>query len=177
MRLDFQYGLRRMKTTNAKRKPLYELKDIAEFLKIEHQVLVSSFGHYEDRPKPKIVALPKRYYDRDEVVKWFKEHGEVAKQVVLKKQKLVEIRVKKAERIINSQSDLSAARIADEIRKAKLTQKDLAQMVGVNPSAISQWIQVNLKHRTRPSSASFNSLSEIFGVEIDYLLATDWKKP
>ena len=31
MRLDFQYGLRRMKTANAKRKPLYELKQIAKF--------------------------------------------------------------------------------------------------------------------------------------------------
>ena len=176
MKLDFAYRSKHVNAPNVRRKPLFELKEIAEFLNVEHSLLVSRFAHYAGRPKPKIIAIPKRYYDKDEVVAWFKHTEEKATQALIQEKQRMERQSIRAERPINTQSDLSAARLHAERHKAKLTQAALSKLLGINQTSISLWEQLNVKYRTRPSPASLKALSEIFGVEVDYLKATDWEK-
>jgi DNA-binding transcriptional regulator YiaG len=176
MNTTFLYGFRRANAPNVRRKPLFELKEIAEFLKVEHSLLVSRFAHYAGRPKPKIIAIPKRYYDKDEVIAWFKQTEEKVMQALIQKRQRAERQSIRAERPTATQSDLSAARLRAERHKAKLTQAGLSKLLGITQTSISQWEMLNVKHRTKPSSASLKALSKIFGVEIDYLKATDWEK-
>lgn len=171
MRLDFAYRSKHVNAPNVRRKPLFELKEIAEFLKIEHLLLVSRFAHYAGSPKPKIIAIPKRYYDKDEVVAWFKQTEIKALQA---RQRSIR-RPKKVERPTATQSDLRTARLDAERRKAKLTQAALAQLLGISQTSVSQWEQWNVKYRTKPSSELLSALSKLYGVEVDYLKATDWE--
>jgi DNA-binding transcriptional regulator YiaG len=176
MKLDFRYGSRNARPSSGVRKPLFELKEIAEFLKVKHSLLVNRFAHYAGRPKPKIIAIPKRYYDKDEVAAWFKQTEEKVMQALIQERQRAERQSIRAERPTATQSDLSAARLRAERHKAKLTQAALSKLLGITQTSISQWEMLNVKHRTKPSSASLKALSEIFGVEIDYLKATDWEK-
>lgn len=53
--------------------PKYQLFEIAEMLGISHRLLSSKFGNDPNAPKIKIQYLQKRYYDKNEVISWYKK--------------------------------------------------------------------------------------------------------
>ena len=63
--------------------------------------------------------------------------------------------------------------IAQERRKKKWTQKQLAEMIGVANSTLNQW-ETGLR---RPNIDMLIRLTEIFGCTADELLGIDRKKP
>lgn len=57
-----------------------------------------------------------------------------------------------------------------ELRKSKkLSQKELADMLFVNQTAVSQWE----RNVTTPNSVTLKKLSELFDVSIDYILGNE----
>ena len=57
-----------------------------------------------------------------------------------------------------------------ELRKSKkMSQKELADMLFVNQTAVSQWE----RNVTTPNSVTLKKLSEIFNVSIDYILGNE----
>ena len=61
----------------------------------------------------------------------------------------------------------------ERIKHGFRTQKDLADKLFVNQTAVSQWE----RGVTTPSSQLLLRLSELYGVSTDYLLGRDEKKP
>lgn len=61
----------------------------------------------------------------------------------------------------------------ERIKHGFKTQKDLADKLFVNQTAVSQWE----RGVTTPSSQLLLRLSELYGVSTDYLLGRDEKKP
>jgi hypothetical protein len=65
-----------------KRKPLRTIAEIACELGINQRVLSGKLGHYKSSPKPKLdnrktsISNPVLWYDRDEVIAWWKSHQE-----------------------------------------------------------------------------------------------------
>jgi hypothetical protein len=52
--------------------PKYELYEIAQILNIGHRLLASKFGTEPNPPKMVLKTKNKRFYDKDEVIAWYK---------------------------------------------------------------------------------------------------------
>jgi transcriptional regulator with XRE-family HTH domain len=160
-----------VKTKAANRAPVYKLYEIADIMGVGRTTLEHHASwDRKNFPKSKLITGGKKYYDKCEVVKWYKNRQEKHHLEVLAEQKSM--------MLINNIEDLIAFRIFEARTNLKLTRKNLAEMIGVTESAISHWETFdNIKTRTQPKIKTFIKLAEVTGVDLNYLMAKDEIQP
>jgi DNA-binding XRE family transcriptional regulator len=156
-----------VKNKVANRLPLYLPDEIADMMGVGHTTLQHHASWDRSNfPKPKLITNKKKFYDKNEVIKWYTTRQEKHRLQILKEQK--------SKMVINNTEDLIAFRIFETRTNLKLTRKNLGEMIGVTESAIAHWETFdNIKVRTQPKLKTFIKLAEITGVELNYLMAKD----
>jgi transcriptional regulator with XRE-family HTH domain/predicted DNA-binding transcriptional regulator AlpA len=156
-----------VKSKVANRNPIYLPDEIADMMGVGRATLKHHASW--DRPnfpKPKLITAGKKFYDKNEVIKWYTSRQEKHRLKVLAEQK--------RQMPINNTEDLIAFRIFETRTNLKLTRKNLGEMIGVTESAIAHWETFDdIKTRTQPKLKTFIKLAEITGVDLNYLMAKD----
>ena len=156
-----------VKSKVANRNPIYLPDEIADMMGVGR----STLKHHAswDRPnfpKPKLITAGKKFYDKNEVIKWYTSRQEKHRLQILAEQR--------RRMPINNTEDLIAFRIFETRTNLKLTRKNLGEMIGVTESAIAHWETFDdIKTRTQPKLKTFIKLAEITGVDLNYLMAKD----
>jgi DNA-binding XRE family transcriptional regulator len=154
-----------VKSKAANRTPIYLPDEIADIMGVGRSTLKHHASWDRSNfPKPKLITAGKKFYDKNEVIKWYTIRQEKHYLQVLAEQK--------SRMPINNTEDLIAFRIFETRKNLKLTRKKLGEMIGVTEFAIAHWETFSdLKTRTKPKLANFIKLAEVTGVDLNYLMA------
>ena len=156
-----------IKNKIANRNPLYLPDEIADMMGVGRSTLKhhASWDRH-NFPKPKLITAGKKFYDKNEVIRWYAIRQEKHRLQVLAEQKNT--------MPINNMEDLIAFRIFETRTNLKLTRKNLGEMIGVTEYAIAHWETFSdIKTRTQPKLKNFIKLAEVTGVDLNYLMAKD----
>ena len=133
---------------------LYTRKELSELLEIGHSTLVHHMI-WDKKNCPQAIGKKgkTKLYEKQEIIDWYKHRQNLLLQQRTKN--------KTNKKPIETKEDILALWFFKARTKAKLTQKQVAEKLGVTPGAVSLWEQKDYKYRTVPTEEKLKEFFEL----------------